>query len=249
MAKKRICVGSMFTETSHFLSTRSDLEHWRNTYVLEDDDIFALVSSRSEEGGMLARLSRAGVEVVPTLAARAISGGRSTSDCYEYIRNGIVGRIKASMPVDGVLLSLHGAMTAESEDDPEGRLLRDIRGLVGDGVPIVASLDMHAHVTEQMIHNADALVAFRNYPHDDTYETGIRAAEMLLEILSGELKPCMVVAKVPMLFSGVNGMTFGDAPMAQLRKMAIELENQHFVRSASVIHVQPTNDQIGRAHV
>ncbi|MEO6625882.1 MAG: M81 family metallopeptidase, partial [Burkholderiaceae bacterium] len=126
--------------------------------------------------------------------------------------------------------------------DPEGRLLSDIRRLVGKGVPIVASLDMHAHVTDLMIQNADALVAFRNYPHDDTYETGIRAAELLLEILSGDLAPCMVVAKVPMLCSGVNGMTFGDAPMAQLKRMAMELENQEFIRSVSVIHVQPTND-------
>ncbi|MBH9665657.1 M81 family metallopeptidase, partial [Burkholderia multivorans] len=77
---------------------------------------------------------------------------------------------------DAVYLDLHGAMVAEHTDDGEGTLLERVRAAVGPAVPVVASLDLHANVTAKMLHEADALVAFRTYPHVDMAETGERAA-------------------------------------------------------------------------
>ena len=77
-----------------------------------------------------------------------------------------------SAPVDAVYLDLHGAMVAEHVDDGEGEILRRVRKAVGPRVPIVASLDLHANVTQAMIDGAEALIAYRTYPHVDMAETG-----------------------------------------------------------------------------
>jgi microcystin degradation protein MlrC len=89
--------------------------------------------------------------------------------------------------VDGVYLDLHGAMVSERYDDGEGELLRRVREAVGPRVPIAASLDLHANVTRAMVERADALVAYRTYPHVDMADTGARAARLLDQMLrSGE---------------------------------------------------------------
>jgi microcystin degradation protein MlrC len=96
-----------------------------------------------------------------------------------------------------------------------------------------------------MVENADGLVAFAHYPHDDTFSTGERGATLLLKIVRHEVTPRMALAKVPVLSSGVRGMTFGDAPMAHLTRRARELEKEPGILSVSIFHVQPSNDLAG----
>jgi microcystin degradation protein MlrC len=78
--------------------------------------------------------------------------------------------------LDGIYLDLHGAAVAEHADDSEGELLARLRAIVGPELPIVASLDLHANVTHRMLREADALVAYRTYPHVDMADTGELAA-------------------------------------------------------------------------
>src|SRR4029450_3073849 len=146
--KLRIAVGAIFNETSHFLTTKVDLNHWRNTYVLAGAELFQLTSATCEEAGVLAVCTREGVEVVPLMAARSVSSGPSTDECYQYLKGALLRPLRESLPVDGVALVLHGAMTAVSEDDPEGDVLQSVRQIVGPAVPIVSTLDLHAHVTQ-----------------------------------------------------------------------------------------------------
>jgi microcystin degradation protein MlrC len=58
-----------------------------------------------------------------------------------------------------------------------------VREAVGPRVPIAASLDLHANMTRAMFETADALVAYRSYPHVDMAETGARAARLLERML------------------------------------------------------------------
>ncbi len=244
-SKLRIAVGAIFNETSAFLTTRADIQHWKNTYVLHGADLFALASTTTEEAGVLAVCANVGVEVVPLMAARSVSSGPSTDACYAELKESLLRPLREAGPVDGVALVLHGAMTAISEDDPEGDILQSVRAIVGDNVPIVSTLDLHAHITPKMVQNADGLIAFAHYPHDDTFTTGERCATLLLKIVRGEVRPAMAMAKVPVLSSGVRGMTFGDAPMAHMTQRARELEQQAGILSVSVLHVQPSNDLPG----
>src|SRR4029078_474170 len=102
-----------------------------------------------------------------------------TRDAYERIVDDLVDRLRRAGPVDGVYLDLHGAMVAEHFDDGEGELLERVRKVVGSGVPVVASLDLHANMTRAMLAHSDGLNAYCTYPHIDMAATGARAAGLL----------------------------------------------------------------------
>ena len=129
----------------------------------------------------------------------------------------IIESIKAAVDanaIDAVYLCLHGAMAGESEDDPEGLLLRKVREVVGT-IPLVASIDLHAILTDRMLDLIDVVVPFHTYPHVDQYETGERAARCLLKLLDGGVKPEVVTVKLPLLVRGDELITatgkYGDA--------------------------------------
>jgi microcystin degradation protein MlrC len=144
-----------------------------------------------------------------------------------------------------VLLLLHGAAAADDVGDVEGDLLRSVREVVGPSAPIVATLDLHAHVTREMVRHADALLAWETYPHVDQRETGKRGARMLLAILAERYRPTMAMAKTPVITGALNGSTEGDGPFAQTMRMAKSLEGSDGVLSTSVFLVHPSLDQPG----
>jgi microcystin degradation protein MlrC len=89
---------------------------------------------------------------------------------YEEMRDEILGQLKAALPLDGVLLGLHGAMVAHGYDDCEGDILEHVRALVGSQVPIGVELDPHCHLTEKRVRLANAIILYKEYPHIDFVE-------------------------------------------------------------------------------
>ncbi len=118
-------------------------------------------------------------ELVPLSWCAAQPSGPVTRDAYERISALLLDDLRAHAPLDAVYLDLHGAMVAEHALDGDGELLRRVRSLVGERVPVAASLDFHANVSAQMLAQADVLVNYRSYPHVDMAETGARAALQL----------------------------------------------------------------------
>lgn len=241
----RIAVGQFSQESNAFVTQTTELEHFRNSFLLEGDALFELASSQTEVAGALAVARAAGVEVVPLVATRSVSGGPLGRSCYQTLKAMMLQRVAAAGPIDGIFLSLHGSMLAEGEDDPEGDVLASVRTIVGDEIPIVATLDLHANVTACMVRHASGLVAYTHYPHDDLLTTGERGMRLLLQTVSGSAAPVMVVAKVPILAAGCNGQTFGDAPMAEFEEQARAWEQQPGVLSVSPVQVHPNLDQPG----
>ncbi|MEH3087764.1 MAG: M81 family metallopeptidase [Xylophilus ampelinus] len=141
----------------------------------------------------------AGDTVVPTTWCAASPSAHVERDAYERIAGMILDGIRQAMPVDAVYLDLHGAMVAQHVDDGEGELLRRVRALVGPRIPVVATLDLHANVTERMLREADLLVAYRTYPHVDMAETGTRAHRLLRERLQAGRRPALAVRRLPYL--------------------------------------------------
>ena len=141
--------------------------------------------------------------VLPAYSARMIvSGGTLGQPDFERIKNEFLAAVRAAPAADGIYLSLHGAMAAEQEDDPEGLLLQEIRKIVGEEVPIVVSLDLHGILTERMLQHANAIVSYHTYPHVDFATTGERAARLLLRIMAGEVQPVTALVKIPALVRG-----------------------------------------------
>jgi microcystin degradation protein MlrC len=168
-----------------------------------------------------------------------------TSECYAELKSELIDRLHEAMPVDGVLLPLHGAAVAANVPDIEGDLIRSVREIVGETVPIVATLDLHAHATGDMVRYSDGLIAWETYPHRDAFTTGERGARLLVGILEGRHRPTMAMAKVPVITSPVMGSTDGDDPFAHIMRLAKSYESRKGVLSTSVFLVFPYLDQEG----
>lgn len=172
---------------------------------------------RSEIGGALTAFdTTSDIEIVPVYAARAItSAGLLAGVDFRRIAAEWLAAIKAAPPVDGVYFSLHGAMAAENEDDPEGYLLQETRKILGEKIPIVVSLDLHGVLTDRMLQHSDAITMFHTYPHVDFWETGERAGRLLLRIMAGEVRPVTAKVAIPALVRGDELITatglFGES--------------------------------------
>ncbi len=140
----------------------------------------------------------AGHELMPALWASAEPSSYVTRDAFERVMSMICEDFASGPPVDAVYLDLHGAMVAEGFDDGEGEILRRVRQVVGAGIPVVASLDLHANVTPEMVEHADAIAIFRTYPHVDMAHTGARAHRLLQTILDRG-PPAKAYRQVPYL--------------------------------------------------
>ena len=161
-------------------------------------------SIRNEVGGALNVLDeQPDVEIIPAYSAFFItSGGTLSRQAWERISGELLEAVRSAPAVDAVYFCLHGAMASESELDPEGWLLTKLRKIVGESIPMVASLDLHGILTDRMLEQCDAVVAYHTYPHVDFFETGQRAARLLLRILRGEVKPVTAKVTVPALVRG-----------------------------------------------
>lgn len=163
-----------------------------------------------------------GHELTPLLWCSAVPSAQVTTEAFERIVGMMLADLAAAMPVDALFLDLHGAMVCTHLEDGEGALLERVRALVGPDMPVVVALDLHANVTERMMALADAMVAYRTYPHVDMAETGRRAAVLLERVAAGE-RPQKAFRKLPFLIPLVWQCTLTD-PAARLYRRLGELE-------------------------
>jgi len=180
-------------------------------------------------GGFIAQAEQRGWSLVASVWAGANPSAHVTEDAFERIAREIIEDLRAALAdggVDAVYLDLHGAAVTEHLEDPEGELLARIRREVGQAVPIVASLDLHANVTAQMLEQADALTAYRTYPHIDMADTGALAATLLARRLArGEREP-LFVRRLSFLMS-LNVQCTMMAPADGVYRLLGELDAAH----------------------
>ena len=190
----RIAVGGFQHETNTFAPSKADYAAFEAgggwPGVQYGDPIFGAVEGANiPAAGAIQALRALGHSLVGTAWGAASPSAHVTAGAFERIAGELISRLKQALPVDGVYLDLHGAMVVETYDDGEGEILRRVRETVGERVPVVASLDLHANVTRAMVQHADALVAYRTYPHVDMAETGARAARVLDQMLRAGRPP------------------------------------------------------------
>lgn len=137
------------------------------------------------------RAEALGWDIAESLCAYAEPGGITARAVYEGFRAEILADLRRAMPVDVVLLALHGAMVAEGYEDCEGDLLAAIRAIVGPEVPVGAELDLHCHLTEAMLAAATVLVAYKEYPHIDIPERAEHLFTLIADAAAGRTKPVM----------------------------------------------------------
>jgi microcystin degradation protein MlrC len=189
----RIAVGGFQHETNTFAPQRATWDDFARAdawpgYVRGVELFDAVAGYNIPIAGAVETLRGLGHELIPLSWCSAPPSSYVDEDAYERVAAGMLEDLAAAGPLDGIYLDLHGAMVAAHHEDGEGELLRRIRALVGEMLPIVASLDFHTNMTQAMVRHASAMVGYRTYPHIDMADTGGRAAE-LLDRLIREKRP------------------------------------------------------------
>ncbi|MCL4746085.1 MAG: M81 family metallopeptidase [Burkholderiaceae bacterium] len=184
------------------------------------------------------RASALGWTVVEGLAAFATPAGVTTRVTYEALRDEIVADLRAAMPVDAVLLNLHGAMIADGYPDAEGDLLEKLRALVGPRVPIAVELDLHCHLSELKVASADVIVIYKEYPHVDVADRAHEVFDIASRMLLGGARPVMAMHDCAML--GVYPTT--REPMIGIVAHMQALEKESGILSVSLAHGFPWGD-------
>jgi microcystin degradation protein MlrC len=179
-----------------------------------------------------------GLELVEGMCAAAMPAGPTTREAHHTLRDELLGDLRAALPVDVVLLGLHGAMVADGCDDCEGDLLERVRALVGPNTVIGAELDPHAHLTDAMVRHADLLMAFREYPHVDAVERGLELVDACVAIARGTPRPVAAVFDTGTLRMLRTPMQ----PMRGFVDRARAMEGHDGIVSISAIHGFPWAD-------
>ncbi|MCG8694466.1 MAG: M81 family metallopeptidase [Minwuiales bacterium] len=188
----KVFIASLGTETNTFSPLPTGEETFAETMLFHGD---ATASDPSIFSGPLhvwrRKAEEIGGSVVESLAAFAQPAGTTVRPVYENFRDEIMADLKAALPVDMVLICMHGAMVADGLDDCEGDTVEALRQIVGPNVPIGLELDLHCHLTERMVGNASAIITFKEYPHIDFNERAEELFDLCLATARGEVKPTM----------------------------------------------------------
>ncbi len=184
------------------------------------------------------RAAAIGWTVSEGLAAFAIPAGDTTRQTHETLRDEILADLDKAMPVDAVLLNLHGAMIADGYPDAEGDLLTAVRQMIGPNVPLLAELDLHGHMTQAKFDAVDAMIYFKEYPHIDAVERAHELFDLAERMLTAGLRPTMAMHNCRML--GIYPTT--REPMISFVKRMQALEQQPGILSVSLIHGFPWGD-------
>jgi microcystin degradation protein MlrC len=221
---KRILIADCKQEISSFNPLPS---HYENFLIRHGDSLHDQRGKNQELGGALAVFeARPDIEIVPTICARSGSAGLLSAEGWKKLSEEILAAIFAKLDrIDGIYVSLHGAMSADGELDPEGYLLEKLRQRAGPDMPIVISLDLHGILTDRMMRNVDGFAIYWTYPHVDFADTGRRAAELLLKLMAGGIKPIAARVVIPALVRGDELITktgcYGEL-LAECRRLEEE---------------------------
>jgi len=184
------------------------------------------------------RAAQYGWTVIEGMVAAANPGGMVTRAAYETLRDELLADLRSALPVDIVLLGLHGAMVADGYHDCEGDLLARVRELAGPRAVVGAELDPHAHVSELMVNSADLLIAFKEYPHIDVKERAEELASLCQRKASGEIAFAPALVDCEMV---VPIHTTRDPGQALVKRMQ-SLEGRDGILSVSIVQGFATGD-------
>lgn len=227
----RIGIASLIHESNTFASFDTRLadfqirraeelvEHYRQTF--------------HEVSGFIAGAAEYGYEIVPLFSADATPSGPVQVAAYEALVAELLASIRAALPLDGLLLGLHGAMVAEGFPQADGETVRRVRAVVGPDFPLFVTHDYHGNVPPQLVEDASGLIIYKTCPHVDQKERGLQAAELLTRTIGGHIRPVTAIAKPELVYNIVFHNT-SCGPMKVLMDAALDLEQQPGILAVSV---------------
>jgi microcystin degradation protein MlrC len=250
---KRIGFARIAQETNALSPVGTTLRDFEACHYLVGDGVLAAIASRTEVAGVFrrvelsgfvaaARARRAEIEPVPILSAWAPPCGPLSAACFEALEDRLLDGIRRTRrggALAGMYLCMHGAMGVEGITDPESRLLRGVREVLG-GAPLVVSHDLHGNLTRARIETADAIVAYQTNPHRDHRAIGHKAGRIVIGAALGELRPQMAWRTLPMILGGGSTIDFLPPMRAVFRRMR-RAERRGEALAASTLMAHPWN--------
>jgi microcystin degradation protein MlrC len=228
---KRIGFARIAQETNALSPVATTLRDFENSHYLEGEQLLAAVTGGREVAGMFRRVELAGfvaaarerrseIEPVAILSAWAPSSGPVTIECFETLEARLlegVRRAHRDSALAGMYLCLHGAMGVGGIADPESRLIRGVREILG-GAPLVVSHDLHGNLTRERVEASDAIVAYQTNPHRDHARIGHKAGRIAIGAALGELRPAMAWRSLPLILGGGSTIDFLSPMRAVFRR-------------------------------
>ncbi|SOY66829.1 M81 family metallopeptidase [Cupriavidus taiwanensis] len=213
----KILIARLNHETNTFSPVPTPLAAFTPTYG--DAACRAARGTRTAAAAFIDLAEAAGAEIVVPVIAAANPSGRVAADAYTHLCDTIIA---AAEGCDAVMLDLHGAMVAENSDDGEGDLLRRLRTVLPHA-PVAVALDLHGNITQTLVDHADIAVSFKTYPHVDMYETGAHAGRLLLDMVTGRVRPVMAWRRPPLITHTLRSRT-DEGAMQRAVALAREAE-------------------------
>lgn len=234
----RIAIGGISHETSTFIDRPTTLSDFESDYGLYrgPDVVKRFQGANMCTGGFIDGAAKHAFEAVPILWTFAYPSGLIRRADYDRLKGEFLDRLRradSESPLAGALLDLHGAMVVEGIDDGDGDMIAAVRGVLGPKRPIVVTQDLHGNHTRRRVEAADAIVGFDTYPHVDMGERGREAADIIVRILKGEIKPVMAIRQLP-LFWGIRCQVTAHPPMDEVMRKVFDLEKRPGIISVTV---------------
>ncbi len=219
----RIAIGGIHTECSTY-----------SPVMMRVEDFAVLRGEAMLAAPYFAFLKPFGVPVLPLLHARAVPGGPVSHETYEGFKAEFMQRLREALPLDGLHLTMHGAMHVDGMDDAEGDWISTARSIVGPDCVVAASYDLHGNVSQTIIDQLDIFAAYRTAPHIDVQETMARAFAMLKTALETGVRPGVAWAKIPVLLPGEKTST-EDEPARGLYALLPGIDSRPGILDANLM--------------
>ena len=228
----RIAIGGFLHETNTFAPTKADYVAFQQgggwPAMCEDAELLRVMRGINVgAAGFVEEAEAYGWDLAPTIWCAASPSAHVTKDAYERVSAALLDGLTAAIgrgPLDAVYLDLHGAMVAEHVDDGEGELLARVRKLIGPDMPLVVSLDLHGNITRASVDLADAMIAYRTYPHVDMADTGRACARHLALMLKSKQKFAKAFRQLPFLIP-ISWQCTNDQPTKGIYEKLAALES------------------------
>ena len=248
--QKVILYAEFMHEVNSFSPVITTEVNFRADHLFYGDEVPAsAIEENKQLAGFLSAVEKSGggkVKAIPVLQAKSMSGGPVDSLFYRKIKNLIIEAAVTEDRVDGIYLSLHGAMGVQGMFDPEGDLIKALRDTLGPDAKIAVTFDLHANVTRRRAENADIIVGYHTNPHRDHFKTAFKAGDLLIRTILGEIEPVMTVNKMKLLKGGGINVDF-LSPFNRIFSAMKKMEKQPDVLSVSFfpVHIWIDEPELG----
>lgn len=238
----RVVAAQISHETNRFSAVPTDMAAFEASGLRRGSEILDVeCGTNTVVGGFIEGAERHGLELIPLISVWATPSGIVDGPTLHALLSELIEGIRRAGWIDGVLLGLHGAMVSDLDPDADGLILETVRETVGNDVPLVATLDLHANISPRMVDAASVLVGYDTYPHVDMAERGREAVDILMRSIRTEIRPVAALVSPPMLPTSQRMATDRD-PMRHVIAQAHEWESRPGVIVATVAGGFPPAD-------